>query len=714
MATISLKEFSQGKPITTVGNESSNDFKKQALAPKTIDSLQQTPEQLPSVPGQNYIQGYRDITSKLSEGQTNTFNALKTRGEDIFNRVTSAGAEAQKTGATVPERLLGAVSTGAKEAIGGIAGGVGDILTNMVSPFVPQSVKDTGSDITNELKTKWNTKPDATKDPQGAETYDKLHGLLSSLSEVSKNNPQTSKIIKDAIAQAFDIASLSTGGEGEAGVKTTIDTLKPTVKQLSDVVSKESGAIVSDVGQLTKQKAGSISKPLVEGAGKLKEKVFPTEVKTPESITGQIVQGETKDIPRATKVLSEIPSQGINKYSDLKSTLDSKVSSMVNKLDTKLSQSPIHNNPTQLKDWYKMDKVDGKIITHNYVEDALNQLKDYYTKTNDAVNAEKIAQTIQKANNEGLTIRDVNNIARLHGQELNAFNASGEIASGLSKQALENTRSGLKSTARDAYGNKEFELLDEKISDTIKTRDLINDQVEAVNKLQQKIKTRTVGEKLGRLIGEVVNVVGMNSPKGFLEYFLGRGTGLKTLNALDLEGALNSNIKTLRELFQKEVPEETMIKKLEALISNNQGLSNQALPEGKSSMNLTNKVPPQKNSTINSNTSITKNGKSFQPKSQIGKMFQEASKGGTQGGKITITVPKFVRQRMMSEDIKYIGDNIDRLKKGETLAGKNDVRWEDFLKKAKIDGTKPISTQITELTKILNGNTDIPNFLQKY
>tara|TARA_R110000868_G_scaffold75379_3_gene217559 strand:+ start:4615 stop:6654 length:2040 start_codon:yes stop_codon:yes gene_type:complete len=80
---------------------------------------------------------------------------------------------------------------------------------------------------------------------------------------------------------------------------------------------------------------------------------------------------------------------------------------------------------------------------------------------------------------------------------------------------------------------------------------------------------------------------------------------------------------------------------------------------------------------------------------------------------LQIKISKFTLDRIQMEDAQYIVDNIARLKNKGVLSGQADTRWETFLKDIKIDGTKPISTQITELTKILNGNVDVPKALLK-
>ncbi len=273
-----------------------------------------------------------------------------------------------------------------------------------------------------------------------------------------------------------------------------------------------------------------------------------------DSLTGMITQGKTKDIPVAQKALSNIDISGIKTYKDAVSTVDGKIETIATKLDDALKTD---------KTVHPFETLVSK--KHNFVDDALKQLDDFYTKTNDIAKKEAVQSMILKAKNEGLTVKEINDIAKLHGQDLNAYNASGELASGLTKQAAENTRVGVKDTARTLFNNPAFKAADEEMSNLIRVKDLFKKQTEEVNKLQQKILPRTLGEKAGRLISQIVNTLGGNAPKGAVEYFLGRGTGLKTLNALDLEKNLQKNLKNLQKLSDPNLSDEQLIKELERI-----------------------------------------------------------------------------------------------------------------------------------------------------
>lgn len=335
---------------------------------------------------------------------------------------------------------------------------------------------------------------------------------------------------------------------------------KGVVETLKDPATKNALGLVGDVAQLAGNVVGAkelyggiksrVVNPYLESR---KVANLMRDAKALDNLAGTIVQGKTTDIEAAKNALSTIDTEGVESYTDLKHVLDERINNIDSKLDETLA-----TNPKLIKG--------GPGASHDYVQDAIGQLKDHYTATNDIPKLEQIKQLEAKANSEGLTIKEVNDLAKIHGRDLNAFNANGQAASGLSKQAAENTRTGLKATARRAFDNPAYKAADVENFKLIKTRDLVAKLEENVNALQQKIKTRTWGEKLGNLAANVVNIVGFNSPKAFIEYFLGRGTGLKTLNALDLQEALQANLTRLQKALKPGIPESDVIKNLQEIV----------------------------------------------------------------------------------------------------------------------------------------------------
>lgn len=321
-----------------------------------------------------------------------------------------------------------------------------------------------------------------------------------------------------------------------------------TQENLGAVGNVASAIPLAKAGQVAVQGVKTGAKATVTAGSELLAKRAATkavqEAKQIDNLAGTIVQGTPQDIAKAKKAIASIDIEGVKTYKDLVGAFDEKIKNLSDGLDEVLTTKP---EPKLLEDLKVMAKVGEGTVTHNYVKDALIQLEDLYTKTNNVVAREQISQLAIKANREGLTIKEVNDLARLHGKDLNAFNANGQAASGLTKQAAENTRTGLKATARDLFNDPLYKEADTEISTLIRTRDLVDNVAVKVNQLQQRIQERGLGAKVGVALGRVINTLGLGTPKGIVEALIPRGQGFKVMNALDLEKALSGNLKKLQD-----------------------------------------------------------------------------------------------------------------------------------------------------------------------
>lgn len=280
---------------------------------------------------------------------------------------------------------------------------------------------------------------------------------------------------------------------------------------------------------------------------------------------GRVLQGEIKDIETGRKVLSTIDMSDVKSYKQGEERLNEQIRAIRTAQDKALET----NKATRvLNNLNLKTTVGGETVQQNYVKDALDQLETYYTKTNNAKGIATVKGIRQQAESGGLTAKEINDIAILHGKDLNAFNASGELASGLSKQAAENTRAGVKATSRDLFGNNIARAADAELTKIIRVRDLFKDMNEKVNTLQQKIQQRSLGNRVGRLVEQATNIVSMGTARGFVEAIVPRGMGYKTLNALDLEKQLQKNLKLIQRAENPFSSEQDIIKALEQFIRN--------------------------------------------------------------------------------------------------------------------------------------------------
>lgn len=304
---------------------------------------------------------------------------------------------------------------------------------------------------------------------------------------------------------------------------------------------------------------GSIAKPIIKDAF-----AASRQKKITDSI-GRVLQGDAKDIETGRKVISDLDVLGVKSYKDAADRVNEKVGLVSSKLDEALGT----NKATRVLDNLHLSStVGGQTLKQNYVKDALDQLEGFYSKVNNQPGIAQIRQLRSKAEQAGLNSQELNNLAKLHGRDLNAFNANGELASGLSKQAAENTRTGVKATMRDLFGNNISKAADSELTKLIRVRDLFKDMSESVNTLKQKTQNRSLGYRAGRLLEQASNILTLGTARGFIHAMFPSNVGLKTLNALDLERQLGKNLKLIKQAADPKASEESIIKALEQFIRN--------------------------------------------------------------------------------------------------------------------------------------------------
>lgn len=310
-----------------------------------------------------------------------------------------------------------------------------------------------------------------------------------------------------------------------------VEAVKETVQGLPKLPGEIKQAVPEMIDIFTKTPEQRIAK-------------YDTEV---QNAVGQIVQGKTKDIVKAKRALSDIDAEGIKTYDDLSQRLNEKISSIAKAQDQEFAKT--NPNPQPLDSYTTQIKVGNKVQQVNFVTDALNQLDELYKTTKDYEKSLQVEGLIEKAESEGLTIQEVNQIARTYGTEFGqkAFRR-GEPLTTVNAQTYENVRSGVKQAARDAMPNEVTKTLDGKIGDLIETKRLVDNMVEKVNGLSQKIQERPLGQKIGGAAANVLDTVSGGTLRGFISKLVPRNVGFKTLNSLDLQEMLPANLAKVQHL----------------------------------------------------------------------------------------------------------------------------------------------------------------------
>lgn len=500
--------------------------------------------------------------------------------------------------------------SGIKNALGGIAGDIGTGIS--------QTAQSLGNPIIGGAKEVANDTSQAfqggiSQIKQGASQFGQGGDIIgpslnigagavnAALSPLAAPFKPVSKVLQTSAEGYAGIPAVQKFAQSKAG-QVTSQALEPianagTIAQgalLGAEVPKIKTAVNTGIDLMNK--GGDIIQKQEAAASQARAEVSQAKANVKSSaIAGKVVQGDIKDVPKAQKALTQIDTKGIKTYQDLGNALDKKITQVAQLQDKALGTRPETINLQDLTS-------NG----HNFVNDAIQQIKDFFTKTNDVQGLKDITALENKANTKGLTIKEVNDLARQHGQKLNAYNANGELASGLSKQAAENTRQGLKSTVRTFMGDKALQGSDTQLSNLIQTKDLVNTVAEKVNTLAQKIQQRGLLGKIGYGIGKIVDTATGHALKNFVNYFIPRGEGLKTLNALDLQAQLAKNLKALQSLADGTMSNADFTSQLNDLIK--KGNPQKLLPSPKAGTpKVSNEVPISQPSKIITNSAETTN-----------------------------------------------------------------------------------------------------------
>lgn len=280
---------------------------------------------------------------------------------------------------------------------------------------------------------------------------------------------------------------------------------------------------------------------------------FGKNAQATEDTIGAITQAsEPEDRAAATAAFQDVDTSGkIPVYSVLSSRVQDAIDKNQSIVDKEHSTN---TTPVKLKDLGQKISVNvgatSKLSrTVNYVKDGISQLKDFYNKTGDVENALRMSALEKKATTTGLTSSEINGLAREHGRVLNGYNANGELASGLKKQAAENTRTGIKTTARGFLSSDAAKLADQKTSALIKLKGQLDDVQKGINNLANKVEKRGIIKKIAGKAASGINFATGGAPKAFFQkLFLESNIGNKSGNYMDFEERLQRNLKILNRL----------------------------------------------------------------------------------------------------------------------------------------------------------------------
>lgn len=368
-------------------------------------------------------------------------------------------------------------------------------------------------------------------------------GVISSLVDTLGSTPVFQWITahpKAAKALEEVAGTLSAGGQIAGDILATQAVAQGAQKTV-DVVKVG----VQKTQQLLEQTNPALSR-LVNRSSEI---VKPTP--SPEQAAGQVLQAKKPITQKDIQAFKNIDLEGVKTYSDFQKRVRDSIGNLSEKVDSYLAQDTTSVPLKKLVT--KTTTGSGRVVERNFVETALDNLKELYAKTADDVGLADVEDILTKAQTSGLSKLEINNISRLYNSEFGskAFSrVTGDPLTSVNAQAYENIRKGLKEVARSGMGGTEAAATDKIISSLYDVEGLVKKNVQAVQKLQQRIAERGILEKAGHLVSKYSDILTGGSIRGFVSGLLPRGAGYKTLNALDLQDRLSQNLKIIQKALE--------------------------------------------------------------------------------------------------------------------------------------------------------------------
>jgi len=349
-------------------------------------------------------------------------------------------------------------------------------------------------------------------------------------------------VTTDPIGFMLDLSVLLSGGGS------TLSKLG----EVSDIEKlSEAGEVVSEVGE-TINPISQTTKLGAKGLGMLKGTPL-----TEEKILGRITQAtEPYDIKQAGTAFKGVDTTNIKTYEDASTAMEKGIKNDVAAQDKILEKYPETFKPDDLTKSVTPESG-GRAIKVNYPQEELDGLKQLYKNIKDVDGQVEIKDLQNKYNKTGLTSKELNDLARRYNKDLGSKGFSvktGDPLTSVSAQEFENIRKGGKEAAVGTLPDDASRQLDKQISAKYDTQDLMDKQVKAVKKIQNKIEQVGLLKKAGNILGKGIDIASGKSVGGFLRGLM-EFKPAKNLSALELQSELQKNLSLLGSL-DKMTPQE--------------------------------------------------------------------------------------------------------------------------------------------------------------
>ncbi len=485
-----------------------------------------------------FLQKVTDIPSDYAEAGKNILDYGAKQADSIaenYTRRKEGGVSGNEALATKLDVLAGTGKTAINAAAQSLFAFAKSSQTPEQEKQVGTKVKEIVTQMGQGVQNVW---------PEGSPGRNALHSVLATWDTFKTENPEAASSLETAAAFGTILLDLVGVKLGEPIAKEiavqTGDAIAEGVRMSMPVIKASVDTVKTGAKALGTTVDAAQEKRRVTRLAKQEEKV--------NDAVGRIIQGKPEDIPQAKKALMELDTEGVSTYKDLNTRTGDSIESLSKAQDAELGQYTEKYTSDTLG---KYTKVGDRTVVQNPVKDALDGLENAYKLSGEAPNAERIAQLRNKLETEGLTVQEINKIAKEYGVEYKyrSFDKMGNPKAGYNADSFENTRKGVKDVIRERLPNEKSKALDESMSNMYALKDLTVNMENKVNSLYQRIKNRTLAQKVGGAVADVVDLVSMGTLRGFIQKLLPSNVGLKTANSMDLERELSKNLAQVEKLL---------------------------------------------------------------------------------------------------------------------------------------------------------------------
>ena len=522
-----LKRIKEGKmnyELKAVGlNPVKVERPKAAIKPFLTETLAQPiPEDLkvPQPKPQGSVAGRMigDIPSDLKESA----ESLKQKGTEISQNLIDVYRDDEITAAN---KFLSTLGAGAATVVGALdeaVMGTGKLfLTDEAEKRLGEIVKErvAGTNLEKSIKDLMEWHSGLDKNTQT--TLNAIVPMAELMSEF---------IILDKVAAPI-----------REGISEGIDTATDVARRLPSVGEEMEGAIESGL-----RSTGQAIDTYQTTARA--ERIAEQQAKVDKAVS-QIVQakGDTQTIEAAKRALREVDPEKIQNYPDLNQYLRDRNAAIADELDQYLEQFDTVFKPEETG---KYTKVGNETVIDSPVMDAIDGLENAYRKSGEKSKAVEMIQLRNKFKNQGLTVKEINDISRRYGIEFKdrAFNKMGDAKQGYNAEAFENIRRGVKVVVLERLPDYYAKTLDSAMSDNSTTLRATEKMEGKVAGLYDKITERTMAQKISRKLGDSIDALTFGGLRGFVASMLPSNIGNKAMNSIEIEKMIAKNLEEVQAL----------------------------------------------------------------------------------------------------------------------------------------------------------------------